>query len=57
MITPIDQLNSRGGLYEPVMKTRNMCSHTVITIAWAPQRCISRMMPSGTCSRRPMMSV
>ena len=57
MITPTDQLNSRGGLYEPVMNTRNMCSHTVMTIAWAPQRCISRMMPSGTCSRRPTMSV
>ncbi len=57
MMTPTDQLNSRGGLYDPVMKTRNMCSHTVITIAWAPHRCISRMMPSGTCSRRPTMSV
>jgi hypothetical protein len=31
--TPTDQLNSRGGLYEPVMNTRNMCSQTVITIA------------------------
>jgi hypothetical protein len=39
------------------MNTRNMCSHTVITIAWAPQRCISRMMPSGTCSRSATMSV
>ena len=56
MITPTFQLNSRGGLYDPVMKTRNMWSHTVMTIACAAQRCISRMMPSGTCSRRPTMS-
>ena len=27
------------------MNTRNMCSHTVMTMAWAPQRWISRMMP------------
>ncbi len=57
MMTPTDQLNSRGGLYEPVMNTRNMWSQTVITIACAPQRCISRMIPNGTCSRRPTMSV
>ena len=56
MMTPTFQLNSRGGLYDPVMKTRNMCSHTVMTMAWAAQRCISRMIPSGTCSRRPTMS-
>ena len=56
-ITPTTQLNSRGGLYEPVMKTRNMCSQTVMTIACAPQRCISRMIPSGTCSRRSTMSM
>ena len=43
------QLNSRGGLYDPVMKTRNMCSQTAMTIAWAPQRCMFRMiMPNGT---------
>ena len=57
MMTPMLQLNSRGGLYEPVMNTRNMWSHTVMTIAWAPHRCISRMMPSGTCSRSPTMSL
>ena len=39
------------------MNTRNMCSHTVMTMAWAPQRCSSRMMPSGTCSARSMMSM
>ena len=50
------QLNSRGGLYEPVMKTRNMWSQTAMTIACAPQRCISRMIPKGTCSRRSRMS-
>ena len=38
------------------MNTRNMCSHTVITIKWAPQRWISRMMPSGTCEPMSMMS-
>ena len=26
-MTPTTQLNSRGGLYDPVRKTRNMCSH------------------------------
>ena len=56
-MTPTFQLNSRGGLYEPVMKTRNMCSQTAMTMACAPQRCISRMIPNGACSRRSMMSV
>ena len=55
-MTPTFQLNSRGGLYEPVMKTRNMCSQTVITMACAPQRWSSRMMPKAAASRRSTMS-
>jgi len=39
------------------MNTRNMWSQTVTTMACAPHRCISRMIPSGTCSRSPTMSV
>ena len=50
------QLNSLGGLYEPVIKTRNMCNQTVITIAWAPQRWTSRIIPKGTCSAKSMIS-
>ncbi len=38
------------------MKTRNMWIQTEITIAWAPHRCTSRMIPKGTCSRRSRMS-
>ena len=51
------QLNSRGGLYDPVMKTRNMCSHTAMTIACAPHRCMFRMIiPKGTSNCRYFMS-
>ena len=38
------------------MKTRNMWIQTEMTIACAPQRCTSRMIPNGTCSRRSRMS-
>ena len=38
------------------MKTRNMWIHTVMTIACAPHRWTSRMIPKGTCSRRSRMS-
>jgi hypothetical protein len=32
-MTPTFQLNSRGGLYDPVRNTRSMWSHTEMTIA------------------------
>ena len=56
-MTPTTQLNSRGGLYEPVMKTRNMCSQTAITMACAAQRCMFRMsIPKGMSNSRYFMS-
>src|SRR3954468_11860536 len=41
--TPMTQLNSRGGLYEPVKNTRAICRKTEMTIPCAAQRCILRI--------------
>ena len=56
-ITPTTQLNSRGGLYDPVRKTRNMCSQTAITMPCAAHRCMFRIsIPNGMSNSRYFMS-
>src|SRR3569833_2181805 len=54
--TPITQLNSRGGLYEPVKNTRHMWRNTQATMPCAAHRCmLRRMTPKATELRRSSM--
>jgi hypothetical protein len=56
-MTPTPQLNSRGGLYAPVKKTRIMWRMTKSTIAWALHRWRFRMnKPSDTANSKSLIS-